>query len=301
MIARLQSWLTLGIIALASSLACVAWLAAQPLMALAIVVLTLTGHAAILGLEMLVMRSVNRADPTPRAALSVTLRAWLSEALHGPLVFCWRQPFRSNTFHDVLSTGRSLPGSRGVLLIHGFVCNRGLWNPWMARLHARGVPFVAVNLEPAFDSIDLYVDVIERAMRQLEACTGQPPVVVAHSMGGLALRRWWVEPGNDGRVAHAITLGTPHHGTWLARFAMSANARQMRLASPWLSKLASREPSGRSCRMTCFFSTTDNIVFPATSATLPGADNRRLEDGVAHVAMVDDPRPWAELKLRLQA
>jgi triacylglycerol lipase len=301
MIARLQSGLTLGIIVLASSLAYAAWQAGQPPLALAIVALTLTGHAAVLGLEMLMMRSINRDDPTPDAPLGVTLRAWLGEALHGPLVFCWRQPFRSRMYRDAPSSRRWLPDSRGVLLIHGFVCNRGLWNRWMFRLNAQGVPFVAVNLEPAFGSIDRYVQVIEQAVHELETCTGQPPVVVAHSMGGLALRRWWIEPGNDGRVAHAITLGTPHHGTWLARFAMSPNARQMRLDSHWLTALATREPSGRASRMTCFFSTTDNIVFPASSATLQGGDNRLLTDGVAHVAMVDDPRPWDELQARLRA
>ena len=62
-------------------------------------------------------------------------------------------------------------GRRGVLLVHGFVCNRGMWNPWLAApARAQGVPFVAVNLEPVFGSIDDYVAIIEAAVQRLEQC-----------------------------------------------------------------------------------------------------------------------------------
>jgi triacylglycerol lipase len=104
-------------------------------------------------------------------------------------------------------------------------------------LRRQGTPFVAVNLEPVFGSIDDYVPVIEAAVARLEQATGLPPVAVAHSMGGLALRAWWAQPGNAARVHHAITLGTPHHGTWLARWALTRNARQMRQLSGWLQRL----------------------------------------------------------------
>jgi triacylglycerol lipase len=298
-IARLQRWLTLGVLALALGLAWAAWRAGRPALAAGIVALALTAHGAVLAIEFVLMHAVNRADPAPGAAMGALLRAWASEALHAPLVFCWRQPFRSRQVAD--DAERHDGGAqRGVVLVHGFVCNRGLWNRWLKRLRREGVPFVAVDLEPAFGSIDQYVDVIDRAVSRIERLTGRPPVIVAHSMGGLALRRWWMAPGNADRVAHAITLGTPHHGTWLARLAVSPNARQMREHSPWLQQLQASEPPGRAARMTCFFSTTDNIVFPASSAALPGADNRLLADGVAHVAMVDDPRPWLELQRRLQ-
>jgi triacylglycerol lipase len=89
-----------------------------------------------------------------------------------PQVFCWRQPFFSQRWPDHLPADAQ--GRRGVLLVHGFVCNRGVWNPWLQRLHARDVPFVAVNLEPVFGSIDDYVGILEQAVRRLEAATGKP-------------------------------------------------------------------------------------------------------------------------------
>ena len=119
-------------------------------------------------------------------------------------------------------------------------------------------------------------------------------------MGGLALRRWYAEQPDAARIAHAITIGTPHHGTWLARFALTRNSAQMQQHSRWLATLAGREDAARQARFTCFYGHCDNIVFPPSTATLPGADNRHLE-AVAHVHMADHPAPWAELERRLTA
>lgn len=301
MLARLQQGLTLVALTLALAWAWWALQAGHSGWAVCGLLLVTTGHAVVLALEFLLLRRAHGDDPAPRASAAQLVAAWWGETRAAPAVFCWRQPFRSQRFRDHLPADAT--GRIGVLFIHGFVCNRGLWNPWLARLKAQGTPFVAVNLEPVFGSIDDYIVRIEAAVQQLERCTGNAPLVVAHSMGGLALRRWWAEqPGPDAnqRVRHAITIGTPHHGTWLARFAMSRNARQMQQVSRWLQTLAAQEPAGRAQRFTCFFSHCDNIVFPASTATLPGADNRHLP-GVAHVHMADRPEPWAELQRLLNA
>ncbi len=293
MLARLQQLSTLGALLLAAIWVGLWLRQGEMAWALLGLLLLLGGHALVLGMEFLLLRAVHADDPTPRAAPAQMLKAWWGEVLHAPRVFCWRQPFRHAAHPDHLPDNGQ--GRRGVLLVHGYVCNRGLWNPWLRRLRAQGVPVVAVTMEPPFGSIDAGVASIEDGVRQLEACTGLAPVLVGHSMGGLALRRWWAEHGDDARVWHAITIGTPHHGTWLARWATTANAREMRQHSPWLGALAAREPAGRTKRFTCFYSHCDNIVFPPATATLPGADNRHLP-GVAHVHMVDHPAPWQALQ-----
>jgi triacylglycerol lipase len=91
-------------------------------------------------------------------------------------------------------------------------------------------------------------------------------------------------------VHHVITIGSPHHGTWLGRFSRVANGRQMRLDSRWLRRLG--EPAAAR-RFTCWYSNCDNIVFPAATATLAGSDNR-LVAGAAHVALAFHPRVMAE-------
>ena len=118
-------------------------------------------------------------------------------------MFCWSQPFRSTAEPDYLPAG--VP-RRGVILVHGFLCNRGVWNPVMRRLRVYGIPFVAVNLEPPFCPIDRYVDAVEAGVRRLELATGLPPVVVAHSMGGLAVRAWMAARCADDRVHRVARL-----------------------------------------------------------------------------------------------
>ncbi len=179
-------------------------------------------------------------------------------------------------------------------------CNRGFWNPWMTKLRSRNVPFVAVTLEPPFASIDTYVQAVESAVCQIEKATGLSPVLIGHSMGGLALRRWFSQQPDPLRVARLLTIGTPHHGTWLARFGQAPNAVQMRMQSPWLTQLGDREcrPAAYA-RFTCFYSTCDNVVFPASNAMLVGAANREVK-AAAHIQMAfvdqvfDEACHWLE-------
>jgi triacylglycerol lipase len=291
MLARLQQVTTLAL--LLAALAWAAWFirADSPGLALAGALLIVFGYALFLAAEFVMLWFVNRDDDTPRAGGGQLLRAWWGEVLTAPQVFCWRQPFRAGAVPDHLPPAS---GGRGVVLVHGFVCNRGLWNPLMARLRARDVPFVAVNLEPVFGSIDHYADIVEAGVRRIEAATGQPPVLVGHSMGGLALRAWLDKHQGDARVQRVVTIGTPHRGTYLGRFAFVPNARQMRLSSDWQRGLASREPAERFVRFTCFYGHCDNIVFPASTATLPGADNRHIV-GVAHVHMAHHDEVFNEV------
>lgn len=225
------------------------------------------------------------ADIAPSA--HQLLLAWWREVWTGMLVFGWRQPFRSRSVPD--SADMTLhSGRRGVVLVHGFVCNRGLWTTWMRTFRQTGVPFVAVNLEPVFCPIESYAPIIDAAVRRLQQATGLRPIVVAHSMGGLAVRAWLTQPDSHLRMHRVITIATPHGGTWLARFGLTANSRQMRLGSRWIAELERGESASLRARFTCFYGHCDNVVFPVATATLPGADNRHLPS-VAHVDMLSHP------------
>lgn len=296
MLARLQQLTTIGLALIALLWAVACWRAGHPHWGAAGAAAALLGYAAVLGIEFILLSKVNRHDPSPPATVRQLVQAWWGEVLSAPRVFCWRQPFFSQRWPDHLPD--TAAGRPGLLLVHGFVCNRGLWNSWYPRLRDAGVAYVGVNLEPVFGSIDDYVPVIESAVRRLEQATGQPPVVVAHSMGGVAFRRWWAEQADPRRIGHLVTIGSPHRGTWLAGAAFSPNGRQMRLNSGWLEALAMRENAAHRALTTCFYSHCDNIVFPATNATLPGADNRHLV-GTAHVHLAERDEPYAEVMRRL--
>jgi triacylglycerol lipase len=254
-------------------------------------------HVPLMALEFLLLRWAGRDDATPRPRPRELLCAWAAEALGAVQVFGWQIPWRWRRFDDHLPANAG--GRRGLILVHGFVCNRGVWNRWWPQLRERDVPCIALNLEPVFGSIDDYPPLIEAAVRHMHAVTGLPPLLVAHSMGGLALRAWLRDCDGDARVHGMVTIGTPHHGTWLARFGLAPNTRQMRRHSAWLAELAAREPAERYRRFICFHGNCDNIVFPCSTATLPGADNRHLR-GHAHVHMLQHPAVLAEVLRRLQ-
>ncbi len=242
---------------------------------------------------------VNRTDTAPKASWSDVARSWLAETLLVVRVFCGYMAFTSNKFPDQLDDAFSQRGRRGVVFIHGFVCNRGIWMPWLKKLTHSRRAFVAVNLTPVFGSIDRYVDAIDQAVRKVTLATGKPPLVVCHSMGGLAVRGWLrTSPGADDRVHHIITIGSPHQGTWLSRLPFPRNAQQMAIGSGWLKKLESAESASRYQLFTCYYSNCDNIVFPASKATLPGAQNR-LMPGIAHVALAFDQTVINESLARL--
>ena len=283
MLAQLQRFITLALIAAAFG-----WLlyfrGSSPALAVAGFFVIALGYTGFLAIEFLLLRHINKTDPAPQPTWRELFRAWLGETLTAPRVFCWRQPFRMNVVPDRISPDASLRGRRGVVFVHGFFCNRGLWTPWLTRVQASGHAFVAVNLEPLFGSIDDYAPQIDDAVRRVTQATGVAPLLVCHSMGGLAARAWLKQMKAEARVHHVVTIGTPHRGTWLARFGHGHNGRQMRLLSDWQAQLDHEMPAGRHALFTCWYSNCDNIVFPTSTATLKGADNR-LVRGAAHVQM----------------
>lgn len=242
----------------------------------------------VLALEFVLLAAVPQHDPAvPRPSPRQLARAWWAEVRQMARVFYGRLPWRWRTPADSLEAASA--GRRGVVFVHGFVCNRGFWAPWMGRLRALGHPYVAVNLEPVFGPIEDYAPIVEDAVRRVTASSGLPPLLVCHSMGGLVARAWLrrFEAGSD-RVARVVTIASPHHGTWLGRFSHTANGRQMRLDSPWLQQLARDEAARAAPPFTCWYSNCDNIVFPVTTARRESADNRWVP-GRAHVELAFTP------------
>ncbi|MDE2297373.1 MAG: alpha/beta hydrolase [Burkholderiales bacterium] len=292
MLARLQKLITFLLLTAALIWAGHFFRAGQPLLGTIGALLIVLGYAGLLAIEFVLLYFVHGRESSFRPQGRQLLRAWWDEVICTPQVFAWRQPFRSNVETDNLQCGPQR--QPGVVLVHGLLCNRGFWNPWMRALRARQVPFIAVNLEPVFGSIDHYPSIIDAAVARLEAATGLPVVLVGHSMGGLAIRAWLARFAGDSRMHRAITIGSPHQGTWLANYSAATNATQMRLHSPWLARLAEQETAARRARFTCFFGHCDNIVMPIDTATLPDAQNVHVP-ATAHVQMAFRPMVFDEV------
>lgn len=303
MLALLQKIITCGLLLL--SLIPGVWFARNEQLtvgvgvSLACLLLLFGSYAGALAVEFALARWVNARAGGPVPTWRQTLWAWWHEAITGPVLFCLRQPFRTYAVPDNLSLWPGHPEQQGVVFVHGFFCNRAFWTLWMTRLKTTDRVFQAVSLEPVFGSIDEYRQMIGDAVLRVTAATGRPPLLVCHSMGGLAVRAWLAQQPAGGPRYHVVTIGTPHRGTWLARWGRSINAREMQLNSRWLASLNQTAAAPPVHRFTCWYSDTDNIVFPSSSATLPGADNRALQ-GAAHVQMAFLPRVIDETLALLQ-
>jgi triacylglycerol esterase/lipase EstA (alpha/beta hydrolase family) len=290
---RLQQAIVAVLLALAAGW--IAWHWPQsPWVALLGALLIFFGHSIFLAIEFVILKRIGSDADVPAPSWIDAVRAWWHETFTTPGVFFWRQPFRWRSEPDSLTPVKA---KRGIIFVHGFVCNRGFWNPWMRQMRAIGHPFAAVNLEPVFGSIEQYVHVIDDAVtRVTQASGGMKPLIVCHSMGGLAARAWLRASDGGGRVHHVVTIASPHRGTWLGRFSHTPNGRQMRLDGEWVRQLARSDPC---VPFTCWYSNCDNIVFPVSTATLPGADNRFVP-GIAHVQLAFHPEILAHTKRLLE-
>jgi triacylglycerol lipase len=99
--------------------------------------------------------------------------------------------------------------------------------------------------------------------------------VVAHSMGGLALRYYLTRLGGADAVHTAVFVATPHRGTWAAWLAWGGGGAEMRPGSAFLRDLAQR-PLPDHVRSICISTPIDMRVFPGSSALLDRAECHRV-------------------------
>jgi triacylglycerol esterase/lipase EstA (alpha/beta hydrolase family) len=232
------------------------------------------------------------ASPTP-AAHRLTLRArarMLACEYRASMVLTTWTMARAGAATRIYPESGQVP----VLLLHGYGANSGYWAHLTPLLDAARISHASVDLEPVAAGIDDYAPLVERHVQALLAATGAKQVaIVAHSMGGLVARAWMRAHGHT-RVARALTLGTPHHGTAMARFGLGPSALQMRPGSDWLRTLDAGEGGATRALITSIFTHHDNIIAPQTSSRLAGARNVEL-GGVGHVALGRDARVLAEV------
>ncbi len=212
-------------------------------------------------------------------------RALLGEFIAKSLSFTLWQPFEHWLMRPDVDPrqAQDVP----ILLVHGYLCNRGSWFVMRRLLGARlPNPVFTLSLEPPFSRIDDYVSQLDARVNKILDSSGHATLhLVCHSMGGLVARAWLLRNQGWGRVASLTMLGSPHHGTELARAGIGQNVRQLVKGNAWLAALAAQETGLLPPAPVMSIRTeNDNLVYPPESADLTWAANIRIE-GVGHVQM----------------
>ncbi|HEY6925034.1 MAG TPA: alpha/beta fold hydrolase [Steroidobacteraceae bacterium] len=244
-----------------------------------------------------VLARLMRHSKHPSQDFIGSLSAWIREsmALGWASIAMSAEPCRRFPYDDSRGAA-SLPArkTRGpdnpVLLIHGVTCNRGVWHPMARALHARGFgPIRAVNLEPLLGNIDSHAAGVADEIRRLRRdCGGARVAIVAHSMGGLVARAALAHLAPDD-ISRIVTLGSPHHGSVLARILPGLPYRQMEPDSNWLADLNAAQEGHFPVPVTCIYSSNDNLVRPTWSCALEGATRVELE-GLGHLSLLSARR-----------
>ena len=277
-----------------------AWPRSVPV-ALAGALLWLLGGRLWIGAQFVCMALVRRRSGETLLPAAALWRAWNAECRVSLRAFGWDMAWAEDEQADYLPPRAAVgaPAQAGVVLVHGWLCNRAAWSDALHQLRAAGVPCMAVSMPMLLHRIGTGRAVLDAAARRMQAVTGLRPVVVAHSMGGLVVRDWLRSlPDADApqRPAAVVTVGSPHQGSWLAYCAWGPNAAQMRLGNAWLQQLAREEAQPGSAagrvRWHCAVSEADNIVFPSRCCLLAGAQPLWLH-GLAHMEMLQAPALWA--------
>ncbi len=223
---------------------------------------------------------------------SNNLAALGSEVAARFVCFNWSQPFQNLAVGaDPIGATNGVP----ILLVHGYVCNRGLWGALRQTLAAAGLgPIYADTFTPLFGGIDVFAAKLDARIEAICIETGADKVmIVAHSMGGLAVRAYMAQTAQTAvsRIAKLVTLGSPHHGSQVARLGIGMNAGQMCEQSEWLQMLESREAADaigglrKRPATLSIYTLNDDLVYPPESSVLEWAENVAVS-AVGHIGLV---------------
>lgn len=148
-------------------------------------------------------------------------------------------------------------------------------------------------------SIDDMARALARFIRKVRKVTGEPRVdIISHSLGGVVARIAVSEHRLGTGVGTLLTMGSPHHGTWSARYASTIKTRDLRPDSDLILRI-NRKAWPRSIRVFNFFSNNDLLVVPPESAFTPGAVALDMSP-TTHYGYLLDRKIWVRVKEALE-
>lgn len=176
-----------------------------------------------------------------------------------------------------------------VILLHGLFQNRSCLFWLQHRLKAVGYQNVISINTPPWRDMEASTEALAKKVDELRIkLKVETVILIGHSMGGMIARNYVQNRGGSAYVDAMVTLGSPHHGSKLAPFALSSMGKSLLPGSAFLTKFNST-PWPETTPATSIYTRYDNIVLPVESAKMEGAKQVEL-DGMGHTALLFHPR-----------
>jgi triacylglycerol lipase len=171
-----------------------------------------------------------------------------------------------------------------VLLVPGYGGSVSSLGSLAASLRATGREVTVVELpDRALGDLTDQATALAGAAEEALARTNAGSVdVVGYSAGGVVARLWVTEGGGSTSVRRLVTLGSPHHGTDLARLGglvqgtCPVACQQLSPSSPVLARLDA-EPLPAGPAYLSLWTTGDDVVVPPSSAVVDGVPSPSLQ------------------------
>ena len=205
-----------------------------------------------------------------------------------------------------------------VLLLHGFMQTRNVWEMMEHRLRDDGYGVFSFDLGGLLRrfntrSIGELAEMIASKLERICARTGLERFhIVGHSKGGLIARHYVQHHGGDRRVKGLITLGSPHHGTPTAAVGVAITGAGVLGPSIWemlpgskLLKKMSEDTFPPGIPLVSLYSRQD-LVCPWWCSVLrprPGESSMSNVElrGLGHTELCHDGQVYAVVRRELRA
>lgn len=208
-------------------------------------------------------------------------------AMHEALVmlrlYLWDMPFaaRPGWWREA---GEGIP----LLLVHGFLCNAGVWNSLLRRYRTGRRPVLVLSLGPTYLDFAGQLEALAAAVAEARTRTGEDRVLlVGHSMGGLLARAY--AEARPWEVGGLVSIAAPHHGTRLGGLLLGPERGPPTPSSRWLREFNTHSKERLPVAAVNFWTADDQIVIPARSSLLSAVGSVELP-ALGHLACIVAPR-----------
>ncbi|GAB4292760.1 MAG: hypothetical protein Kow0090_06810 [Myxococcota bacterium] len=178
-----------------------------------------------------------------------------------------------------------------LIFVHGLGGGRGDFLPmsWYLWLLGRKRSY-KIQFEKG-QTISEQAKALANFIRDVKKATEERQVeIVAHSLGGIVARIAITDHRLGGSIKTLLTLGSPHRGTYPARYANTGVTKEIRPESELIKKLGEK-PLPKNIRFISFWSRSDLFILPAESAAAEGAEQIDMTP-FTHYSYLIDPESW---------